>query len=1069
MRDKRCLFFILILFLIIFSTSFVSASENLTHGDTNGKIMLSVDSVAIDNDKLSNVNLESVDESADSTLGLVDDAKNTNEIENESCLTYEAQLLRASNDPILGAGYDKHLDGGSMDNVRDAILEISANGGGTLYLNGGTYTGMSKILTGTYNEAAGDVFWMGDTVNRPNQVYINNVRIYGGYQLGDGVVAQFGDGWDYALTFSVKNSLSPIIPNSGNRRGTYGTDGCFLTNVTFENLYGTKLVNFVSGGLTDCVINNCTSQYQFMGMQGSYWDKTPIPIKNCNFTNCHQTYPGANGVNDGSGQLGAVFGIAMDNCNFINTSSAQHGGALCVADESEWGSGRVTSTIKNTRFENISSRWFAIYIHGNFSTSFAYIDSPEIIENCVFVNCTGTGEFSGAIGISHRDLIVKNSNFTDCSGGQGGAIMVGGISGDHDGFSGRNYAANNVTIEGCIFTNNVAAVDGQTSSFCVAVYNEVSDGKMPEGAQRYSRSGESPNFVYNEDPNGDYYMKHDDVTFYPSGKAGAVYVLGNDTKIIDCIFDKNSASSDGAAIYIEGERTIINGSEFYNHISETGTVYINGNYTKVIDSTFKDNKATDGAGVYIVGHDTTIDDSTFETNEASEAGAGVYVIGRDTNIFNTDFESNKAHDGGAVYINGSSSDVTGNKFNKNIVDNQGGALFINGDESWISKNTFTDNEAVPQDSSASGTTGLGGAVYVNGNNAQSGENEFTHNKARNGSAIYTSGNNFQLYYDTFNENQAWSYLLIITPEPEESYYNQSDVNITVCHVGGDNIINAIHNTASNDQITFHRVTYKNSHGDTIVTGDPEHPVDGAEASQGGTITYQDDRENLQIINITKIVRDEDGEVILQQYKDYTNITGEIRYTIRKPIKPGNYTVYAEHPEDWNYKFIASTAKFEVLGLVDLSTNKTSDKNEYNVSDIVVWTIKVHNAANASNATNVTLKDVLPSGFSFINATATKGNYSDATKIWTIGNMTNGTTETLTINSRAINNGTYTNEVNVTCNEKDWNFTNNPSNRTVIVHPICDLVISKAVNASVINLNETVSWTINVTNNGPSLI
>ena len=82
-------------------------------------------------------------------------------------------------------------------------------------------------------------------------------------------------------------------------------------------------------------------------------------------------------------------------------------------------------------------------------------------------------------------------------------------------------------------------------------------------------------------------------------------------------------------------------------------------------------------------------------------------------------------------------------------------------------------------------------------------------------------------------------------------------------------------------------------------------------------------------------------------------------------------------------------------------------------------------------------------------------------------MTNGTTETLTIVSRAIDNGTYDNKVNVTCNDKDWNLTNNPSNRTVIIHPICDLVINKTVSASVINLNETVSWTIAVHNNGPS--
>ena len=122
---------------------------------------------------------------------------------------------------------------------------------------------------------------------------------------------------------------------------------------------------------------------------------------------------------------------------------------------------------------------FAVYIHGNFSTSFAYLPegAHELIDGCSFIDCTGTGEYSGAIGISHDELIVRNSEFIDCIGGQGGAIMVGGIDRYHDGFSGNNTKGNNITIEGCIFTNNVAKIKNQSSSFCKAVYNQMSDGK----------------------------------------------------------------------------------------------------------------------------------------------------------------------------------------------------------------------------------------------------------------------------------------------------------------------------------------------------------------------------------------------------------------------------------------------------------------------------------------------------------------------------------------------------------------------------------------------------------------
>ena len=406
------------------------------------------------------------------------------------------------------------------------------------------------------------------------------------------------------------------VTHNYNWRETWGTSGCKLVNVSFEYLNApvAGIVGFSSGSVINCTINNCTSKTQFMGMQGSCMDNTPIHIWGCNFTNCHQTYPGANGVNDGSGQLGAVFGIDMRDCKFENTSSAQHGGALCIADESEWGSGNVTSTIRNTKFINVESRWFAIYIHGNFSTSVKYISSPQIIEDCEFINCTGSGEYSGAIGISHDNLIIRNSNFTDCVGGQGGAIMVGGIDGDHDGFSGRNYQGNNVTVMGCIFTNNIAKTEGQTYSFCVAVYNPVSDGKG-DGKPRYHKN---PDGSYTQDDNGDYYQKHPDRTFYPSGNAGAVYVYGNDTKIIDCTFENNNASANGSALYIVGQRTIIEDSRFYNNSADVdGAIYIEGNDVKIKGCTFEDNEAVNGSAIYILGSRTEISHSTFENNNGT--------------------------------------------------------------------------------------------------------------------------------------------------------------------------------------------------------------------------------------------------------------------------------------------------------------------------------------------------------------------------------------------------------------------------------------------------------------------
>ena len=1031
MRLKRDLFFTLILFLIIFSISFVSASELTYDTNTDELTTLSVSDVnSIDEDlndvKLDSVEansndelidsvddnldeseLNSIDDTSSPSLDLEDDEQDIDEIESNDCLTLndKAQLLRASDNEEILRG-DKHLSGGTAQQVLEAIRDASNEGGGTVYLHGGTYTG-----------TAGWGGW-----GWPNS--LSNVRVVGGSYIGDPTMAKFTGG---GYVFTIND-----IP---------------INNCIFENLNFTNSMFWFagrSGSISNSAFNNLQSSVQglcFIGDQGS---NRQYPITNVNFTNVHHIYnPNVaqgqyNEFDDGHGQLIAAFGIKMDHCNFVNTSSTNHGGAICIADESRWGSRTVPSIINNTNFIGVESKWFAVYIHANFSDSGNdHITSPEIVENCNFINCTGTEEYSACLGISHDDLIVKNCNFVNNTGGQGAAIMVGGLTNadgslDDAAFNGRNTKGNNISIIGCNFTDNFASRH-DTLANQSGLYN------YPDGS---------------------------------SGNAGAIYVFGNDTKIVDCKFNNNTAQNgSGAAIYIVGHRTVINGSEFYNHNSDNGTVFIVGDNTTINNSNFHDNEAVyTGACIYIDGDNTKVTDSTFRNNKA-ENGAGVYIKGQNTNIASSTFDSNNATDGGAAYINGHNSVISSNTFTKNNVTDQGGAIFIQGSGSTIRGNTFTENEAVP--ASAEGTTGLGGAIYVKGDNTLTDTNTFEHNKARNGSAIYTDGKNFNLQHDVFNENQAWSYLLIVDPVPKVSYYNTTDHNITIVHVGGDNIINAIHNTANNNEIHFLDVTYRHSDGDTVNTGDTVvEPVDGAREG----VLYQDDRENLQEIFVT-VTHVESGDIILNYERYVTNIYGEVNITLKRPTRAviqldnplpvGNYSVYAIHPEDWNYKVIENRSAFEILPYVDISTEKDSDKDEYYVGDTAIWTITVDNADNGTNATNVTVTDKLPSGFAFVSYVASQGNYDADTGIWTIGNMTNGSSVQLTIYSVATFADDYNNIANASSNETDWNLTNNEDNKTVKVLPVVNLTIDKSVNVDVVYVGENVIFTINVTNNGPS--
>ena len=154
----------------------------------------------------------------------------------------------------------------------------------------------------------------------------------------------------------------------------------------------------------------------------------------------------------------------------------------------------------------------------------------------------------------------------------------------------------------------------------------------------------------------------------------------------------------------------------------------------------------------------------------------------------------------------------------------------------------------------------------------------------------------------------------------------------------------------------------------------------------------------------------------------------------------------------------------VVPIVDLSVVKSVDRDEHVIDDLVVWTITVSNAANGTNATNVVLNDTFPAaGFNFVNYTATAGTvYNHATGIWTIGNMANGTSVTLVINTIAKQNGTFTNHANVTCNEDEWNYTNNYDNATVVV---VDFPIVKTVNNATPYYNANVTYNLTVTNVG----
>jgi uncharacterized repeat protein (TIGR01451 family) len=80
---------------------------------------------------------------------------------------------------------------------------------------------------------------------------------------------------------------------------------------------------------------------------------------------------------------------------------------------------------------------------------------------------------------------------------------------------------------------------------------------------------------------------------------------------------------------------------------------------------------------------------------------------------------------------------------------------------------------------------------------------------------------------------------------------------------------------------------------------------------------------------------------------------------------------------------------------DLEVVKTADKTVVNPGDTVTYTLVLTNKG-PNDATNVGLSDVLPGTLALVSATSTSGVFATTTGFWTIGNLVNNASTTLTI-------------------------------------------------------------------------
>ena len=202
-------------------------------------------------------------------------------------------------------------------------------------------------------------------------------------------------------------------------------------------------------------------------------------------------------------------------------------------------------------------------------------------------------------------------------------------------------------------------------------------------------------------------------------------------------------------------------------------------------------------------------------------------------------------------------------------------------------------------------------------------------------------------------------------------------------------------------------------------------------------------------------------------KDYTNKTEITKSDQYDPDSKPN-TGTEDSQDDTDKKSV--TPQISDLSLIKLASNQ-----QPNVGDTITYTIKVKNAGPVM-ATNVQVRDLLPVGLQFISSpdfVLTGTNTLTSNNILTIPM---GIDILLTFKAKVLQSGAITNKAQITKSDQfDPNST--PSNGTdnneddtdgvTIGGQQADLSLTKTVDNALPNAGDVVTYTIIVTNAGPS--
>lgn len=171
----------------------------------------------------------------------------------------------------------------------------------------------------------------------------------------------------------------------------------------------------------------------------------------------------------------------------------------------------------------------------------------------------------------------------------------------------------------------------------------------------------------------------------------------------------------------------------------------------------------------------------------------------------------------------------------------------------------------------------------------------------------------------------------------------------------------------------------------------------------------------------------------------------------------------------------ATASTTIAPAADLSISKTADRPTANVGETITWTLTATNGGPQS-ATGVTITDTIPSGVSLQTPITGLPSGVSCTVAGSVvscpvtGAIANGSSVAITLRGTVLRAAAETpqqNTATVAGSQTDPNTANNSSSVTTNVNAAADLAVNKTVNTATANVGDTLTWTVAVTNTGPS--